>query len=46
MGSFKIKHLACGGLITNYFCTEIRTFLMQNDYRGSNELNPKEFYKA
>lgn len=27
-------------------CTEIRTFLMQNDYRGSNELNPREFYKA
>lgn len=27
-------------------CTEIRTFLVQNDYGDSNELNPREFYKA
>jgi hypothetical protein len=25
-------------------CTEIRTFLVQNDYHGSEELNPAEFY--
>ena len=25
-------------------CTEVRTFLVQNDYHGSKELNPREFY--
>jgi hypothetical protein len=25
-------------------CTEARTFLVQNDYHGSEELNPAEFY--
>jgi hypothetical protein len=25
-------------------CTEVRKYLVQNDYRGSKELNPKEFY--
>jgi hypothetical protein len=25
-------------------CTEMRTFLVQNDYSGSDELKPKEFY--
>jgi len=25
-------------------CTEIRIFLVQNDYSGSDELKPKEFY--
>jgi len=25
-------------------CTEVRTFLVQNDYHGSEELNPAEFY--
>jgi hypothetical protein len=25
-------------------CTEVRTFLVQNDYSGSDELKPKEFY--
>ena len=25
-------------------CTEIRTFLVQNEYSGSNELSPSEFY--
>ncbi len=25
-------------------CTEVRTFLVQNDYSGSKELNPAEFY--
>jgi hypothetical protein len=25
-------------------CTEARTFLVQNDYHGSKELNPAEFY--
>jgi hypothetical protein len=25
-------------------CTEVRIFLVQNDYSGSGELNPKEFY--
>jgi hypothetical protein len=25
-------------------CTEVRTFLVQNDYQGSEELNPAEFY--
>ena len=25
-------------------CTELRTFLVQNDYGGSDELKPKEFY--
>ena len=25
-------------------CTEIRSFLVQNDYHGSEELNPVEFY--
>jgi hypothetical protein len=26
-------------------CTEIRSFLVQNDYHGSAELNPVEFYR-
>ena len=26
-------------------CTEIRSFLVQNDYHGSEELNPVEFYR-
>jgi len=25
-------------------CTEVRTFLVKNDYSGSDELKPKEFY--
>ncbi len=25
-------------------CTKVRTFLVQNDYSGSDELKPKEFY--
>jgi hypothetical protein len=25
-------------------CTDVRTFLVQNDYSGSKELKPKEFY--
>ena len=25
-------------------CTEVRSFLVQNDYHGSEELNPAEFY--
>ena len=25
-------------------CTEVRSFLVQNDYSGSEELNPAEFY--
>ena len=25
-------------------CTEVRSFLVQNDYLGSEELNPAEFY--
>ena len=25
-------------------CTEVRTYMVQNDYRGSKELKPKEFY--
>jgi len=25
-------------------CTEVRTCMVQNDYRGSKELKPKEFY--
>jgi len=25
-------------------CTEVRTYLVQNDYRGSKELKPKAFY--
>jgi hypothetical protein len=26
-------------------CTEVRTYMVQNDYRGSKELKPKEFYE-
>ena len=25
-------------------CTEVRSFLVQNDYHGSEELSPAEFY--
>ena len=25
-------------------CTEVRTYMVKNDYRGSKELKPKEFY--
>jgi hypothetical protein len=27
-------------------CTEVRSFLVQNDYNGSEELNPTEFYSG
>ena len=25
-------------------CTEVRTFMVEHDYGGSNELSPNEFY--
>jgi len=43
----RVGYIPKKGLYINKcdLCTEVRTFLVQNDYSGSNELSPAEFYR-